>query len=354
LTAGRRNRLAHHAAIRKNSVHSAAGKPSGGTIRYGGGGAEVRNGSVEHRDLVCREFINSFKSYEVSGLQWPELDRVSAGRVRAIPFWNDALRAEQIAADRARRMAEAEADPALREALALLAYEKGRGAGLIESLMKRYGIKIQRFHGVRRRGPEWGYMRNGFTEVYDMLLAFGLFRLGAQAQYLPAALIEIFEDLMVEEARHVIFFHNWTILRMRRAPLHQQPLFMIRRLASLGLSTLGQMHTGVRVVLNRPFKESAEHFVMRAPSGLLSNAVSFRRFVEIGVGEFDRRMAAFDPSLPRPWLAPTLLRLATHLLPKIEGQRPSAEGRVRHADRRPVTFMRAAPRPQPARYRHPV
>ena len=314
----------------------------------------MRYGSVEHRDLVCRHFINSFKCYEVSDVQWPELDRVSASRIRAMPFWNDALRAEQIAADRARRMAEAEADHALREALALLAYEKGRAASLIESLMQRYGIKVQRFRGEHRRGPEWGYMWNGFSELYNMLLAFGLFRIGAQAQYLPAALIALFEDLMIEEARHVIFFHNWTILRMRRAPFHQQPLVMVRRIAGLGLSTFGHMRTGVRIALSRPFVEPANDFVIWAPSRLLGNAISFRRFVEIGIGEFDRRMATFDPSLPRPRLAPALLRLATHLMRDSEHRRPRAQRRTRHADRRPVTATRGTPQPQPVRYRRPV
>jgi hypothetical protein len=314
----------------------------------------MRKGSTEHRDLICREFINSFKSYEVSDLHWPELDRVSAGRLREMPFWNDALGAERIAADRARLMAEAEADPALREALTLLAYEKGRAAALIERLMHRYGIKIQRFRGERRRRPEWGFMRQGFTELYDMLLAFGLFRLGAQAQYFPDRLIAIFEDLMAEEARHVIFFHNWTILRMRRAPFHQRPLVMVRRIAGLSLGILGRMRTGVRIAFIRPFREPADNFVMWAPSRLLSNAVSFRRFVEIGVGEFYRRMTTFDPSLPRPWLAPALLRMATHLMPDGEQQRPRADRRTRHFNRRPVTVMRGGLQPQPVRYRRPV
>lgn len=319
------------------------------------GGWKLRIGSVEHRDLICREFINSFKSYEAGDLQWPELNRVSAGRIRAMPFWNDALRAEQIAADRARRMAEAETDPALREALALLAYEKGRAASLIEGLMQRYGIKLQRFRGERRRGAEWGYMWNGFTELHDMLLAFGLFRLGAQAQFLPATLVAIFEELMAEEARHIIFFHNWTILRMRRVPFHQQPLIMVRRLAGLSLSTFGRLRTGLRLAISRPFKEPADNFVMWAPSQLLGGAVSFRRFVEIGVTEFDRRMAVFDPALPRPRLVPALLRLTMHLLRDGRERRPRrAVERTRHADRRPVTITRGAPQPQPVRYRRPV
>jgi hypothetical protein len=340
--------------VSQKSLLLAGSRFTGEPIRCGCGGLEVRNGSVEHRDLVCREFINGFKSYEVSDRQWPELDRLSASRIRAMPFWNDALRAEQIAAGCARRMAEAESDHALREALAMLAYEKGRAASLIESLMHRYGIKIQRLRGDRRRSPEWGYMWNGFTELNDMLLAFGLFRLGAQAQFLPATLITIFEDLMAEEARHVMLFHNWTILRMRRAPFHLRPMVMIRGVAGLSLTTFGRLRAGMRVALSRPFKEPAGHFVMWAPSRLLGNAVSFRRFIEIGIGEFDRRMATFDPSLPRPWLAPAMLRWATHLLPDAEQRRPSGERRTRHADRRPVTVMRGAPQPQPVRYRRPV
>ncbi|HEX4210057.1 MAG TPA: hypothetical protein VHY56_06675 [Candidatus Binataceae bacterium] len=281
----------------------------------GVGGLDVRIGSVEHRDLICGEFINGFKSYEVGELRWPELDRASASHIRAMPFWDDALRAEQSAADRARRMAKAEPDHALREALTLVSYEKSRAARLIENLMQRYGIKLQRVRHMRPRGPEWGYMRNGFAELFDMLPAFGLFRLGAQAQFLPAALIAIFEELMAEEARHLIFFHNWAILKSRRAPFHHRPLVMVRRAAGLTLSTLGHLRSGVRIATGRPFKEPSGSFVMWAPSRLLGDTINLRGFIEIGLSEFDRRMAIFDPSLPRPWLAPSLFRLALHLLP---------------------------------------
>ena len=74
-----------------------------------------------------------------------------------------------------------------------------------------------------------------------------------------------------------------------------------------------------------------------------------------GVAEFDRRMATFDPALPRPRFVPALLRLTMHLLRDSRERRPRrAVERTRHADRRAVTVTRGAPQPQPVRYRRPV
>jgi len=326
-----------------------------GRLDADAGGWKVQVGTVEHRDLICGEFINSFKSYEAGEVRWPELDRPSAARVRAMPFWNEALISERVAADRTRRMAEAETDHILREALALQAYEKGRRADLIEGLMRRYGIKVQRFRGERRRSPQWGYIRMGYGEFFDMFFAFGLFRLVAHAQLLPAGLIAIFEDVMAEEARHLAFFYNWSILRSRRAPIHRKPLVIWHRSAAMAVQTLGRIHTGLRVAMNRAAKNPADDFVMWAPSRLWGDAITYRHFVHICLGEYQRRMEPFDPRLPRHGLVPLMVRIATCLMREPRNdERTTAAPRQARVHRRPVSLSRAAQPPQPSRFRRPV
>jgi hypothetical protein len=273
----------------------------------------MRIGSLEHRDLICREFINGFKSYEASALAWPELNTGDAARLRTIPFWSRLIRTEQLAAERARRIAEDESDDAMREALGLLAYEKTRTASLIECMMQRYGIKSQRLASERRHLGEWGFILNGAAETYDSIFAFGLFRVAMASRLLPPVLTAIFEQVISEESRHVLFFHNWAILRTRFAAFPNQPLVICRRSAALMMRTLRTFSTAVRIAINRQTPAGSDNFTAWALARL-SPEVNLRNLIEIGLKEFGDRMENFDPRLPRPYVAPRFLRLASHLL----------------------------------------
>ncbi len=43
----------------------------------------------------------------------------------------------------------------------------------------------------------------------DSFLGFGVFKIAMQSEFLPAEMFQIFETLMYEETRHIVFFVNW-------------------------------------------------------------------------------------------------------------------------------------------------
>ncbi|MEH1966932.1 hypothetical protein [Nostoc sp.] len=47
----------------------------------------MKLGSVEHKDLFCRSFTESYREYEPEYLPWPDLDDTALTFLRSIPFW---------------------------------------------------------------------------------------------------------------------------------------------------------------------------------------------------------------------------------------------------------------------------
>jgi hypothetical protein len=100
-------------------------------------------------------------------------------------------------------MAEVEPDPVLREAIAMQAYEEARHADLVESLMRHYEIAVPDAFPQKPRDAEWGFLRMGYGECFDSFFAFGLFRIAADSGIFPRPLVQRFDGVMQEEARHI-------------------------------------------------------------------------------------------------------------------------------------------------------
>ena len=54
-----------------------------------------------------------------------------------------------------------------------------------------------------------GFIDFGFEECFDSFGAFGLFQLAREHALFPAPLFDVFEHVIEEEARHIVFFINW-------------------------------------------------------------------------------------------------------------------------------------------------
>ena len=277
-----------------------------------------RFGSAEHKTLFCREFVDTFRPYEVRDIQWPELTADDLARLRALPFWDEAVSSERTAGARVQAMADAERDPVLREAIAMQGYEESRHAALLESMLAHYEIASPDEPGERPRDPEWGFLRMGYGECFDSFFAFGLFRLAADSGIFPRPLVERFDGVMQEEARHILFFANWVAYRGLQLPFHGKARFLVRRGLGVSLQALGR----IRTALQLRDAEAGDDFTMQVPESI--GEVTLRTLAETCLRENERRLGLYDPRLLRPRLVPRLVRQVLRVLPG--GKNAAASG----------------------------
>jgi hypothetical protein len=277
-----------------------------------------RFGSAEHKTLFCREFVDTFHPYEVRDIQWPELTADDLARLRALPFWDEAVSSERTAGARVQAMADAERDPVLREAIAMQGYEESRHAALLESMLAHYQIASPDEPGERPRDPEWGFLRMGYGECFDSFFAFGLFRLAADSGIFPRPLVERFDGVMQEEARHILFFANWVAYRGLQLPFHGKARFLVRRGLGVSLQALGR----IRTALQLRDAEAGDDFTMQVPESI--GEVTLRTLAETCLRENERRLGLYDPRLLRPRLVPRLVRQVLRVMPG--GKNAAASG----------------------------
>jgi hypothetical protein len=266
-------------------------------------------GSAEHKALFCRSFVDTFQPYEVRDVRWPELGEEDLHRLRALPFWSEAVSSERTAGARVQAMADVERDPVLRDAIAMQAYEESRHAALLESLLAHYGIPIPDGGPERPRDAEWGFLRMGYGECFDSFFAFGLFRLAADSGIFPAPLVERFDGVMQEEARHILFFTNWVAYRRLQLPFHAKARFLVRRGLGISLQALGRVKTALQL----RDADEGDDFTMQVPETI--GEVTLRTLAETCLRENERRLAVYEAPLLRPRLVPRLVRQALRLAP---------------------------------------
>lgn len=262
-------------------------------------------GSDEHKATFCRVFVDTFHPYEVREVQWPELDEDELARLRALPFWHEAVDSERTAAARVAAMAKVESDPVLREAIEMQAYEEARHADLVESLMRHYGISVPDTRPQRHRDAEWGFLRMGYGECFDSFFAFGLFRIAADSGIFPRPLVERFDGVMQEEARHILFFANWVAYRGFQLPYHLRPRFLVRRGLGMSVQAIARARTALQM---RSGTVNEDNFTMQVPESL--GEVTLSSMAQICLAENERRLAPYDPRLLRPRFVPRLVRWA--------------------------------------------
>jgi hypothetical protein len=266
----------------------------------------IRVGSDAHRELFCRQFIDSYTDYDPATLPWPALSDADLVRLSSVPFWQEVLHTERRAGLIVRAFAETVNEPLVRRAIDLQGREETRHADLLREMVRRYQIVVTELPLEPIAGDvELAFKDFGFGECLDSFLGFGAFKLAQQSAFLPESMFSIFETLMYEETRHIVFFVNWMAWHAAR---QGQGAALRRALTSLRFyyRALRRMLAVVR--RGRELGDGRDFSATQA--NLFLQDFTFRKFLADCYTENNRRMGHFDAGLLRPSFMPALAGIA--------------------------------------------
>jgi hypothetical protein len=279
----------------------------------------MRVGSPAHRDLFCRTFIETHDTREPEDLPWPELDDVYLRRLRAFPFWSYVRSLEQRAGRMVSDFAATLSDPVIREAVALQGAEEARHGRLMAHVIDRYGIEapVVPLSDPPPRKDEFCIF--GFGECTDSFVGFGAFALVREKQIFPDPLLAIFDNVLFEEARHIVFFVNWW--RYEEALAGRDKPF-VRTVNSMRYQVRAAMGTATGATDAPQIPKQLDDPELDA----IVKSITPVMFLEAALAENRRVMARLHPDLLKPTVMPAL---ATMLLAGIRMLPPRDTGAAR-------------------------
>ena len=280
--------------------------------------AKIKLGSEAHKALFCTTLLDTFNPYKPAVIDWPKLEPEALHRVTSLPIWDIAVQTENKASLRVRAYAELVHDPLLRQAVELNGFEEGRHRHVLSNLVQAYGIALKPEDDVKPpRDTEWAFMVTGFSECIDSFFAFGLFEAARRSGFFPPELVETFEPVVHEEARHILFFVNWVAWMRRNMPIWRRPWFELKVMAVWVFLAWERMGLAKDV-------GTAEEANFTVAGGEAVADIDVPGLMDLCLSENDRRLAPYDPRLIRPMFFPRLVRFARRFLGKSRAQKEAA------------------------------
>ena len=141
----------------------------------------------------------------------------------------------------------------------------------------------------------------GYGECLNSFLGFGVFKIARRSGFLPEPLFKIFDMLMREETRHIVFFINWMAWQQASRGGLPGRLRGVNAAWYYGRAIgrlLGTVRRGRRANDGRDFSATQ--------ASVFLEGFTLRSFIEECCAEHERRMREFDPDLLRPNLLPNL------------------------------------------------
>ncbi len=279
-------------------------------------------GSDGHRDAVCRMFHETFNPYRPSVIDWPMLPPDAQARLTGLPIWDIAVQTEGKARLRMHAYGESLADPAWREAIERNAWEESRHKEVLSNLVAAYGIQLAPeppYHEPRDR--EWAYLVTGFSECVDSFFAFGLFEVAKRSGFFPPELVDTFEPVIQEEARHILLFANWLAWHRRCLTLWRRAWFEVR-VAAVWIFLAWERIGIARGMGAADAPPPDNNFTLTGSKSVSDVDIGPVALMAICLAENDRRFAGYDSRLVRPTTTPALARLVC----RFAGRRRATQG----------------------------
>jgi hypothetical protein len=266
----------------------------------------MKIGSEDHKNLFCRHFEQTYQDYDPKTLPWPDLDEAALQRLRSVPFWQEVFYTERRAGAIVKAFTDTVTDPVLKHAIALQGEEEARHAELIRVMIARYGIDAKELPMEQLPADiETAFKDFGFGECVDSFLGFGVFKIAKASGFLPEEMFAIFDRLMFEETRHIVFFINWMAYNQARrgfAARALTPLVSFRYYIRAFKRMAGVARRGAEMNDGKEFAATQ--------ASVFLDGFTFRRFLEDCYAENRRRMAAFDADMLKPSFLPQLAETA--------------------------------------------
>lgn len=256
-----------------------------------------------HKELFCRSFIDSHLRYEPQQLQWPALDDRSLQFLQSIPVWGTALEVELNAGVLLARFAQTLRDPLIREAFELQGYEEDRHGRMLQTLLARYRLSAQPVVPVAQ-ATRRNFLEFGYGECLDSFFGFAIYRFACEAKVVAPALTDLFARVLLEEARHIVFFVNWIAYDRAQRGLRSSVLRL--------LPSLYGYFGAVRRTMQRASSADREQRGMTL-AGEIFGGITLADFLRTALEENERYMSAFDPRLLRPTIIPSIARTVLSL-----------------------------------------
>ncbi|CAD6541602.1 hypothetical protein LMG27952_03796 [Paraburkholderia hiiakae] len=274
----------------------------------------IKIGSDEHCKMFCRMLLDTHDPYRPAVLDWPKLEPDALRRLTSLPIWDIAVQTEGRASIRVQTYAQTLNDPLLREAIEMDAAEEARHKVVLSHLVQAYGIELAPEPAYPPpKKAEWAWMFTGYSECIDSFFAFGLFRSAQRSGFFPADLVETFEPVIQEEARHILFFINWVAWYRKTMPWWRRPWHSVRVAAIWFMLVWERLAIARGIDANGHARDSN---FLPANREVLGDSLEPREMIELCLEENDARMSGYDARLLRPTLVPTLARFALRLLKK--------------------------------------
>ncbi|HVE06722.1 MAG TPA: ferritin-like domain-containing protein [Paraburkholderia sp.] len=274
----------------------------------------MRIGSEAHKQMFCRMLLETHNPYKPAVIDWPPLPQDALKRLTSLPIWDIAVQTEGRASIRVSTYAATLQDPLLREAIEMDAAEEARHKHVLSRLVAAYGIELAPEPDYPApRDSEWAWMFTGYSECIDSFFAFGLFRSAQLSGYFPEALVETFEPVIQEEARHILFFINWVAWYRRTMPWWRRPWHSLR-VGAIWVKLVWD-RIGIANGIDKDGVAHDSNF-LPANSASIGEALSVRQLFEVCLAENERRMSGYDARLLRPVAMPRLVRLALRFIRK--------------------------------------
>jgi hypothetical protein len=268
----------------------------------------IKIGSDAHKRLFCRMLLDTHNPYKPAVIDWPELSADALHRITSLPIWDIAVQTEGRATLRVETYTKTVDDPLLCEALIMDGGEEARHKVVLSKLVEAYGIPLAPEPEYEvPKDPEWGWLVTGYSECIDSFFAFGLFESAKRTGYFPAELVETFEPVIQEEARHILFFANWVAWYRRQLPWWQRPAFEFK-VMRVWIFLIWE-RIGIAKGLDSSGEMQDANFTLTGHQQIGLD-LNLKELLDMCLTQDEYRMGGYDERLLRPTFVPRMARLA--------------------------------------------